>query len=205
MTQHIQINTVIIPSMETQQEAFRFIEKLRQYAEPEFFVSEEGPFPHITLYAPEYPESQMSEIQNHLRQFAQESKGVYLPFSHIEVVQDGGVFFVYKETPEIDKMRFAIVEKLNGLRGGHVRQKYYNTERFNNEQKNDIEKFGYPFSFYKFPHITLCKFKNIEEAQAVIDALGELPCPPSLFVNILGLYEMGTFGRCIKLVDKYTL
>ena len=200
---YIRLNTTIIPDSETQQHISGFIERLRQQGEPDFFVSEDGPFPHITMYAPEYPTSKKPEIQHQLEMFFFEQQELCLPFSHIEVVDDGGIFFVYKETPEIMTLRRGVIELLNLMRDDHIKFSYKKTDRFNSEQIKDIEKYGYPLTFYAFPHITLCKFSNREKAQVAIDALGEMPQIPDLRVAKTGLYLTGTFGKCTELIREY--
>ncbi|MCB9808926.1 hypothetical protein H6776_00840 [Candidatus Nomurabacteria bacterium] len=131
MSKYIRLNTTIVPDEFTQMQTFSFIEKLRRCVESEFFVSSTGPFPHITLYAPEYPESHIQEIESTLD--------------------------------------------------------------------------GFPFTYYSFPHITLCKFSNRGEAEAVVAEVMQDFDVPDLFVESVGLFTIGTLGRCVGHIQSYNL
>lgn len=173
-----------------------------------FFVLDGIQFhPHITVYSPEYPESKIEKVLKIVKGIAINNSKVNFKFKHIGSGQ-GFISLVFDSSSEIKKIHEETIQRLNPLREGHIRQKYQEGSdyhvNFTPEQKENINKYGYPdsMSLY-FPHLTIIRLKDESSAKTISEGISwEIP---EFQIDKLAVYRMGEHGTCRELVKEFSL
>lgn len=202
----IRLNTALIPNKEANDESIRLSKAITDVVECEFVLDGKLFFPHVTLYSPEYPVSSTTQILKLVEKVSQSQKIIRLRNSQLKLSLDGGVGLMLKRNKTIDNFNNIIVDKLNPLRKGVLREKYLDKsvlDSFNSEQRSNIEIYGYPYVMNLFnPHITITYIKNPEywkKARFIKTKLN------SVTLNKIGIFEMGPHGTCTKLIAEFAL
>lgn len=173
-----------------------------------FVLDDKHFFPHVTVYSPEYPRREQAEVLSRVEKLAASTPKLTLKYVHATSSQ-GYIGLQLASTDSVRSLHEQLVEKLNPLRGGRLRDKYREDAsdyhvRFSAKQKENIKNYGYPgaMALYR-PHMTVIRLKNEQEAQKVAEKLswviGEMT-----FVQI-GVYAMGEHGTCTKELAVFDL
>jgi len=203
----MRFNTAFKPSEEIAKKAILLSREIAKNNEAFFVLGEINFHPHVTIYSPEYPELNRNKILATVEEIASKTKKAKFISKGLGTIK--GFIGVYFElTPEIKQLHEEIVNKLNPLRGGHIRDKWqqgsdYHME-FSQEQKENIEKYGYPdaMGLYK-PHLSIIRLKKEFLAETIASKLDwEIP---QFVVNKLAVYKMGEHGTCKELVKEFNL
>lgn len=202
----IRLSTILFPSNDVRNSAISFSQKASAFAPVPFVLDDQNYFPHITLYAPEYPVERAAEVVDAVRLLGSTLAPVELTFEKIQVTESGGISANYICTEALTALRTKVIETLNPLRETVVRSKYENFEHdetLAEEQKKEVRSYGYELNKYHFPHITLSAFKDKETAEAF---LGEYTDTlPSFTSDKIAVSEMGPVGTCTKIIGVFDL
>ncbi len=156
--------------------------------------------PHLSLYTSEFPDVQ--EVETSLKSLAKTTKPFPLSATSCELWRDVWLGINYKKDEAIAHFQHAVVERLNPLRKGLLRERdRARLENLSEEEKRNILTFGDRHTGDLFgPHLTLTKFER---------AVSELPeislDDYSFTVHELGLFAWGAHGTAIELLDSFTL
>ncbi|MBI4600199.1 2'-5' RNA ligase family protein [Candidatus Uhrbacteria bacterium] len=200
----IRLNVVFVVPENIVDTAIALSNKLGGRDDAYFTLGKNQCQPHITLYAPEYPESARNEVLKVV-------DGVTAHWSTIQcriVGANSGQGYIgleVEKTPEIQQLHEECVFRLNPLREGRLREKYAQDYRmqFSDEKIKNIETYGYPnaMSLYH-PHLTVIRLKDEQRAP---DVAQTIQWTYAFNVTALAVYEMGDHGTCQKLIKEFQL
>lgn len=164
-------------------------------------------YPHITIYSPEYPESNLNKILETVKEITNRTKKITFVSKGLATIK--GFIGVYFElTPEIKQLHEEIITRLNPLREERIREKWQKSSdyhmEFSQEQKENIEKYGYPdaMNLYK-PHLSIIRLKDECLAETIVSKLNW--GISQFVVDEIGVYKMGEHGACRELVREFSL
>lgn len=163
-------------------------------------------YPHVTIYAPECPADNLDEIWKKLKLVFENIRPIKFTYTGIKAEQ-GYIGVKANCSQEIRNIHEAIVEKINPLRGDHLREKYAKAESlegYSKERRQNIQKYGNPdiLNLY-WPHMTIIRLKDEKVAEKISK---EIDWTTKEFtIDTAGVYEMGENGTCVKLVKEFKL
>jgi len=159
-------------------------------------------YPHITIYSPEYPVDNLDDIISSVGELAKSSKHLVFDAKGITTHQDF-ITISLEASPDVQKIHAEIVNKLNPLRAGQIREKYQQAT-YSPEQQENIKKYGYPNVLELYhPHITITRLKDEGVATKIAGGLEWVI--PGFTVNKIAVYEMGKYGTCVALIKEFNL
>lgn len=165
-------------------------------------LNNENCFPHITIYSPEFPEKNLDKIINKTNDIAQGTYKFKLKFiGFSEGI--GYLMLDWKNTPALQNLQRQVVEGLNPLREGMLRDKYKDKKFLNSltsEEKENITKFGHQRLFGSYqPHLTVTKYSD-DKARGFHGFSWNIK---ELEVCGIEIYEAGGNGTCVKLLKSF--
>ena len=204
----IRLNIVFKPPREVIEKAIALSHELAQGNEPLFILDGINFHPHITIYSPEYPKSNINKVLGAVEEIANNTKKTELDLKQIKS-DDGYIGIHFEKSPKIKNLHEEIVTKLNPLRGAHLRERLQEAldcykQDFSPEQLESIRKYGYPdvLDLYK-PHLTIIRLADNYLAERVANKLNWKI--NHFTVDALAIYTMGENGTCKELVKEFTL
>jgi len=173
-----------------------------------FVLDDVAYFSHITIFMGEFPEKNLEKIVQAVGELARKIPSAEMMFtgnkSHLGWL---GPCFYYSDN--IRKIHETIIEKINPLREGRVREKHKTSEyleKLSFQQCENVEKYGYPnlMDIYE-PHLTLTKLKNETAAQKVADEITTKWDINKFKTDTIGIFVLGEHGTCRKLIREFKL
>ena len=193
--------TLKIPA-EMKEEIIQLSKDIAKKNKTDIILNNENCFPHITIYSPEFPEKNLEEIINKIREITVNSNKFKLKFKDISE-GIGYLMLDWENTEDLQNLQRWVVEELNPLREGMLREKYKDEKFLNsltNEERNNIKKYGHQRLFASYqPHLTVTKYSD----ENVRGFLGLSWNIKELEVNGLEIYEAGDNGTCVKLIRSF--
>ncbi len=158
---------------------------------------------HITLYMAAFPLKNIPFIKNSLKQIATRMESFRIDSLKYRENKDGYIDVSFKRSGAIVALQEDVVRALNPLREGLIRKK--ERERLRHLAglpARNIRQYGYRNVFREFtPHLTLTKLRAYKKG-----ALKALPPRSFSFpVKEIGIFYLGEYGSCKKLVAKFKL
>jgi 2'-5' RNA ligase len=201
----IRINITFKPPIKIAEQVAKLSEEISKKEDVYFVIDNLHFYPHITIYSPEYPKRKEDEVLETIEKLVKNFSPIKFVPKEIETSQ--GYFGIAAQySDEIKKIHEAIVEKLNPLREGHLREKYLNAYnmKFSEEKMQNIQKYGYADSMSLYnPHITITRLKDDGVAEKVAK---EIAVPFGEFaIDKIGVFRMGENGTCIELIKEFNL
>ncbi len=198
------LNTAFIPPREVSEKAIELGRAIGNLAETYFALDGVNFYPHVTIYPPEYPEGKVSEVLGAVEQIAKSISPARFKYRRIDSLQ-GYVGISFENTLEIKAIHQQIVEALNPLREGHIREKYSEYQmHFTDVQLENIEEYGYPdaMSLYD-PHLTITRLKDESRTEEIISTINWNIS--EFTINKIGVYKSGEHGTCKELIKEFNL
>lgn len=198
----LRLNTVFQLPREVAQAAINLSSDISENHETFFTLDGVQVFPHITIYSPEYPVSNLDKVISAVGEVAESVKQIEFTVKAITVYQDF-ITVSLEVSPAIQEIHEKVVNKLNSLRGGKIKEKYQQGP-YSPEQQENIRKYGYPnvLDLYH-PHITITRLKDVG---AVKEIANNLKWEASKFIiDKIAVYKMGQHGTCVELVKGFNL
>lgn len=156
--------------------------------------------PHITLYSPCMPASNVPKALDAVGKIAKDTPPITVRLRDIDFFPDGTVYVRCRESREIFQLHSKIVEKLDQLREGHIDPDYKeNQQMLQLSEKRLLEKYGDPHVMENFqPHIAVARVSTSREhIDDLIKLLaGNLLVPnfAASFISIRGWEGSGESG-----------
>jgi 2'-5' RNA ligase len=163
-------------------------------------------YPHLTLYHVECPEKNLENIFQTLEKLLPKLGRIKLAFREVGREQIS-VSVYFSLSQEIRDFHEKIIEKINPLRDGRIRDKYRELGQVSNltsEQKENILKYGHPelMNLYK-PHITIARLEDEVTAEK---AVNEIKWEASEFiVDKISVFRSGKHGTCVEIIKEFSL
>lgn len=202
----IRLNVALKPLDEITKKLISLSREVAKNYESFFVLDGVDFFPHLTIYSPEYPESNSNKILKVVKDISHNSPKIVFRLEKVNDSQ-GFISLHFQLTPEIKQLHQKVVKKLNPLREGHIRERYHQNDyriTFSPEQLTNIEKYGYPdaMSLYH-PHLTIIRLKDESIAKEIVNNIDWKV--KELVAEKIAVYKMGQHGTCIELVEEFDL
>ena len=139
MNRFIRLNIVIIPAKEVAENAIEISQRLSEIGETGFVLDRKSFHPHITCYSPEFPSKNIDRIVSKLERISEKFGKFQVVLEKLKVKSESNFFSVeiaLKKNRKIDGLHRIIIERLNPLREGYLREKYKNPEYINKFPEN---------------------------------------------------------------------
>lgn len=205
MSKYIRINAALKPPVDIAQKIITLSQDIAKEHKSYFVLDNKNYFPHFTVYSPEYPINRAQEIPARLKEIAKNQISFRMNFKEIGTNQ-GYIGLHFELTPEIKGFHVAIVEALNPLREGHLRDKYkandYKME-LSQEKLDNIDKYGYPSAMNLYhPHMTIIRLPDAKVAESLAQ---KIKWDENFIVDTLALYKMSDHGTCVEQIEEFKL
>lgn len=204
----IRLNTVLVPEDKVQNSLVELAKRAGKNKACLFHTDNRKNFPHITLYAPEYPKNNFTKVINKLEDISKKTKEVVLEFDNF-VAKYGYLIISFKESKAINNLHKLVLQKLNHLREGRIREKYekeIKNGKYTKDEVNNIQNYSYHHVLETYnPHLTLARFENNELAQKAASKLEKELISCKITFPFLAISEMGPHGTCTKILKRFKL
>ena len=213
MSEYLRLNIAIIPLEEVAIAAIELSQELSKLGKASIILDGRDFHPHVTCYSPEFPTKNFNQIVELLSKLAEETKSFENKLDgFVPTPEDTGTVEVkLKKSKEIDELHREIIKELDPLREGHLREKYRRPDfplKFPEDRRELMTKImkevGYPRVLDAYgPHISIIRFENPEIAEEAIEKT-EWKIN-SMRVEKIGIFTMGDYGTCKKLLNEFSL
>jgi 2'-5' RNA ligase len=195
-------NIVIYPPKDIATKAIKMSKTFKKKG-GSFVLDGTNYFPHITIYMTEFPLKNISKVKKLLKQLVSEIKPFQITASDYRQNKDGYIDVNYKKTNNIKELQKKVIKLLNPLREGLLRPKdKERMEKFSKSHQKNIKLYGYRGVGTEFyPHLTFTKLEQFNKS-----ALSKIRKKNFSFkVNRIGLFYLGEYGTCRKLIQIFDL
>jgi len=173
-----------------------------------FHIDNRDYFAHLTLYSPEYPSKNLAQVSREVEKISRDLSPITLNFQDL-FTGWGFVGLDYTKDRTVDSLHHRVLNALNPLRDGHLREKYaagLKQNKYPSQEANYIRQYGYPNILSNFhPHITLGKFSGEDLAIRAKELFDTALIPTYITFSQLAVSEMGPYGTCTKILSKFSL
>jgi 2'-5' RNA ligase len=201
----VRLNAVFLPDKGLEEKVLSLARQVAGGGDEIFHIDNRRFFAHLTIYSPEYPEENVSKVYDEVEALAGKLTPFKLSFLDFNAV-DGFVGARFAKTALAEMIHRQIVERLNPLRDGHIREKYLKEleGNYSPQQRELIKRFGSPlvFDFYQ-PHLTLARLVDNREAQSVVAELNSRDKLPLARITKMAVAAMGPNGTCTKIIETF--
>jgi 2'-5' RNA ligase len=201
----IKINIAIKSPEKVAEKAIEESRKIGNNYKALFVLDGVNYYPHITIYSIEYPEENLGNIFQALEKLLPELEKIKLVFTDVKRNQNYvGVHFTPSQ--EVRNFHKKIIEKINPLRGGKIRDKFMELSQVADlpeEKKENILKYGHPDVMNSYePHITISRLENDDMAEK---AEKEIKWEISEFVaDKIAVCRSGKNGTCVEILKEFS-
>ncbi len=143
-------------------------------------------FPHVTVYAAEFSERNMPKIKTILEKLALQTRPFKMTSLHYRQEERGYVVADYRKSKSVQELREKIISAVHSFCEAHKNKK-------ESARCRVAEEF--------VPHITFTKF--LRYTPRALSGIKELDF--SFRADAIGLYYLGEYGTCRKLVRSFNL
>lgn len=199
----VRINIAFMPPADVAGEVARLSMEIGDKEESCFVIDNQNFYPHITIYGVEFPAHNLERVLSDVEELAKNLLAIQFKFKKV-ATEEGYIGIECEGTEEIANTQKAIIEKLNSLREGHIREKDRKQNMELSERDRNIQKYGHPdiMSLYK-PHVTIIRLQDKQVAQRVA---AEIKWPTKEFtLDRIGAFRMGPNGTCVELIKEFKL
>ncbi len=136
--------------------------------------------PHLTLFMGFFPE--INPVQKELLNLNRSFAGFEVHLQCFRLTSEGYLFWEVAEQKELQLLHEQVLEVLNPLRKGLIREKFNQSfDSFQPVEQENIKQFGFPWVKHLFkPHLTLAKISEQVNRAEIFDVLKPL-CENSSF------------------------
>lgn len=199
------LNIVFMLPKEIADYATGLCRKVMEDHEVSFSLDAVNNFPHITIYQLVIPDKNRAKLIEVLGLTVAKISPQKLEFIGFQE-HFGFLGASFKPSEDIKAAQREIVETVTTLREGKnvLEVDDPRTEGWPESHKKIVAEYGFDnlFDFYN-PHITITRLPDFAKAKQLTE---ELTWPFSEFEsNSIGLYSLGEFGTCNKLIREFKL
>lgn len=177
-------------------------ELARQY-DAHFVLGENENYPHITVYAVEFPDDAVQHVLNAAQRIAAETDPIACAVKRVETHQRYiGVEVV--RSPAVLRFHEQVVKTLSPLRVQQHGSGIDYGMSFTKEQIANMKEYGYPDAMQLYnPHFTITRLKDeLQTEKAIQQIRWDIP---EFVVRSIGIYTMGDHGTCKELLGIFAL
>jgi 2'-5' RNA ligase len=198
------INIAVKPPQEIIEQAIEISHKISKDVETYFVLDGLNYFPHLTLYSPEFPDTNLDHVFKAVAEIASQTKSFMAAISSCNS-HGGYIDLAIEKTESWEKLHTMIIEQLNPLRENHIREKYHSElKNYSPIQQEYIQNYGYSEVFTAFrPHLTITRVKDEAKAEEIVKQL-HFPLH-SFQVTEIAAYTMGEHGTCTDIIKEFSL
>lgn len=202
----VRINITIKPPIEVAKKAIEESRKIGNNQKALFVLDGTNYYPHITVYSIECLEENLDNIFQALEELLPELEKIKLVFTDVRRNHNFvGVHFSLSQ--EAINFQEKIIEKINPLRGGKIRDKFIalsQTADLPEEKRENILKYGRPdvMNLYE-PHLTISRLENNDMAEKVEREIKwEIP---EFVADKIAVCQSGKNGTCVEILKEFSL
>ncbi len=195
-------NIALVPSDAVVKRAMRLSRELKKHGGL-FTLNQRLYSTHVTLYMAQLPLQNIKEVRRILKNVAANTKSFNLVPMRWNQSKDGYIDVSFKKTKVLSELQKVIIKELNPLREGLLRQKDIGRlKTASAAEKRNIQKYGFRSVGAQFdPHLTITKLPaHIKKATPKMN-----PKKMAFAAREVGIFYLGEYGSCKRLVAKYTL
>jgi 2'-5' RNA ligase len=177
-------------------------ELARQY-EAYFVLGENENYPHITVYAVEFPDDAQEFVLETTRQVAEQFQPILCVVTRVETHQ-GYVGVELEKSPALVQLHEEIVKALAPLRIQKDASGAEYAMSFTPEQQENLKEYGYADAMQLYnPHFTITRLKSDQEAAKAVQTI---TWDISEFIAAsLAVFTSGEHGTCKELIQEFPL
>jgi 2'-5' RNA ligase len=193
---------VIIPGQEVADSAREVSAFLRTQTKTCFSLGTTENFPHISLYHFSAEEYSLEDIQKTLQEVTNSLRSFFVKQPHYGLVGNYWVDVSYEKDEPLAVLHQTVLDSVAPFREKSIEHKEEWSDDSQERQEN-LKLYGWSEagSLYR-PHLTLTRLVDMSD-ESVLDTL---PLKNYSFsAKKLGLYELGEYGTCKKLIAEFTL
>lgn len=166
------LNIALLPNEETRDRAIEISQRLGREFAVHFTLNKESLLPHITLYQAHFPLTNVESLKDKLLFLSSQIRPFEIRLGSFTVQYETFVFWDCVKQDDLQRAHQSMVDLANPLREGLVLPHLSTVTNLSPEDKQDIENFGSLLIGPRFyPHITITRLKNPEDALKVISTL----------------------------------
>ena len=204
------LRVIFVPDENLSTNAIRLAKEVSKRGKTYFIIDDKSHFTHLTVYHAEYPSKNKKALVGLLENFAMKQEPLKLTFNKF-CEQWAWFGLDFNKTKEIYEAHKKLVNVLNPLREGHIREKYLeeikNSIKYSKVQKKYISQYGYSQVMSEYhPHLTLNRFVNEEIAEKVCKDFNnrKVSIKDSLIKEI-ALVKSGEYGTVTGYIKRFKL
>lgn len=203
---YVRINVAVKPPKDISDKAIKISKSLSEKSKAYFVLDGKNYYPHLTIYSPEFPKKSLDKILDQIEAITSGTKtfGCRLLDLH---THDGYIDVEAELSSQFKKLHETIIEKLNPLREGHLREKYTveeNLMKLKLAQRENIQAYGYPDAMELYrPHLTLIRLEDPDEAKKLTKEIGWDIY--ELIVDTIAAFTMSSHGTCTGVIKEFKL
>lgn len=197
----IRLNTTFYTPEKVRKKAIELSEKINEDYETEFKLDDENFYPHITIYAPRYPEMVKESLLEKVKEVAANIPPLELSFTEFQT-REGLLGIGIGKSTEIVEAHKLFVHTLSPMRSGKEDDDW--KMELNEKQKENIQKYGHPevLDLYQ-PHLTIIRFEDEDKAEKAVEDLSwDLD---GFEAGKIAVFEAGKHGACRIMVEEFNL
>lgn len=200
----VRLNTAFTPPKEVSGKAIELSRAISSEVESYFVLDGIQFHPHITIYPLEYPEENILKVLGIVERTVKSIEPVKFQYKRLETHQ-GYIGVEFEHFSQIQKIHEGIVNALNPLREGYIREKYNDYQmEFTSNQLESIRRYSYPDAMALYnPHLTITRLKDENEAEEILSTIKwDIP---EFIIDKIGVYKTGEHGTRRELLKEFTL
>ena len=167
------LNIVLLPDEETSKAAIELSTSIVGVVETYFKLDTKNKRTHLTLYQSPFPDRNIPVLLDTLKAISERTDQLEISLQKLTVEFGTFVFWTANTTPELANLHKTVVTQTNSLREGHI-PAHLASVPLEPADAEDVQNYGLPMVLGRYwPHLTLTRIKNPEEAEKVSHAVGE--------------------------------
>jgi 2'-5' RNA ligase len=206
VVEYTRVNIAIRPPQGIEDRLIGLSRKISRQARAYFVLDGVNFHPHATLYSPEYPTKNLGRVLELTGRIARSFPKFQVGFNGVQS-HWGFIDVEVGSSEEIKRLHELVVQKLDPLREGHIRNKYKRKEelrKFSKEQRKNIRIYGYPDAMGLFrPHFTITRLTDEDKAKELARRLS-WPIKKTVIDKVLA-FRMGQHGTCREIIREFSL
>jgi len=197
----IPCNVVLLPNPEVAEKAIALSAELTQYG-VHFTLANGAFYPHASIYMLQLKAEDLPEVQNRLLQIANSIRPVHATAARYWQAKQF-LDVEYEKSAEMADLQSSVVAALNPIRDGMRAKDVERMKEATGLALENYQKYGWNTvgELYR-PHLTLTRFLEDQDIeQLLLPAINEFSGP----FPVLGLFEMGDNGTCVRKIAEFQL
>lgn len=195
-------NFAIIPPKGISEKAIGMSKEIANHGSL-FVLDGIGLFPHVSLYHVGFDPQNLPEIIQRTAEALKTARPFRLISDSYRAVEGVWIDVSYEKSDDIMRLHTAIIDATKDLRFGKGKENdCENFRDLSEERKNNLLACGWSEAFGLFsPHLTFSKLR--EKHGEILQILPQEDF--SFLVDRIGLFELGDYGTCTKLIHEFRL